>query len=149
MNLDMITGDKQISTQEEFNVCISSLIEELNTASKTSPVKCTLIERTCEGVYTREFHMPKNAAIVGRVHKEEHLNVLAQGRVQVVTKDGTKELVAPCQFISNKHTQRALKVLEDAVWITIHRAPTTDDPIEEFTVKEFKDLNLKIEVEDS
>lgn len=76
-------------------------------------------------VYGREIHMPKGMVIIGKIHKHAHLNVLLTGRVKVATEFGTEELTAPKVWTSEPGTKRAVYMLEDTRWMTIH--PNLDD----------------------
>lgn len=144
MNTELITGNLPIGTQDDYNSHIKDLIEDCNELSKTSPAVCELTETYCNGVYARELKMPKGAVIVGRVHKAAHINVISKGEVRVVTHEGVQLLKAPSTFISPKHTQRALEVLEDTVWTTFHAMDEdkVDNAVDECTVKDFNTLKL-------
>lgn len=81
------------------------------------------------GLYLREMTMPASAVVIGKIHKTEHLCILAQGRVTVVTEDGKKEYAAPAIIHSMPGTKRALYALDEVVWINCHHNPTEErDP---------------------
>ena len=42
------------------------------------------------GLYTREIHLPKGYAIVGKMHKHESMVYMLKGKVIVADKNGTK-----------------------------------------------------------
>ena len=77
-------------------------------------------------VYGREMFIPKGMCIVGKIHKHAHLNILAKGRVKVVTEFGEELLEAPHMWTSQAGTKRALVALEDLTWVTIHHDPIGD-----------------------
>jgi hypothetical protein len=77
-------------------------------------------------VYGREIRMPAGHVVVGKIHKHSHLNILSQGKVLVATEEGTEELVAPCTFTSLAGIKRAVLILEDTIWTTIHVTEETD-----------------------
>jgi len=55
------------------------------------------------------------------------VNVISQGRVRVFTEqEGLLELAAPCTFVSSPGTKRAVLVLEETVWTTVHVTDKTD-----------------------
>lgn len=97
------------------------------------------------GVYAREIFLPKNHAVVGKIHLHAHLNILSRGHVIVATEDGTKELIGPCVFTSFAGTKRAVYIKEDTTWVTIHVTTKTDlDEIEkEIIANDFDDLKLE------
>jgi quercetin dioxygenase-like cupin family protein len=73
------------------------------------------------GMYVRELRMPKGFTIVGKRHAREHIVVISEGRCLCITERGSEELEAPCSFVSPAGEKRALYMLEDTTWVTIHR----------------------------
>jgi quercetin dioxygenase-like cupin family protein len=84
------------------------------------------VNRFSQGIYTRELSMPAGTVIVGKRHAQEHFCIVSKGKAIVTTEQGTQEISAPCQFISPAGSKRALVVLEDMVWTTVHRCDETD-----------------------
>jgi quercetin dioxygenase-like cupin family protein len=78
------------------------------------------------GVYAREMFLPAGGTIVGKIHRHAHLNIISKGRVIVTTEGGTDELTGPCTFTSYAGTKRAVHVIEDTIWTTIHVTEETD-----------------------
>jgi quercetin dioxygenase-like cupin family protein len=78
------------------------------------------------GIYARKFKMKAGSVVVGKLHAQEHLCIISAGRALVTTERGTQELAAPCEFVSPAGSKRALVILEDMVWITVHRSDETD-----------------------
>ncbi len=72
------------------------------------------------GIYMREIFIPKGATITGKIHKTEHLNILSQGKLQVMTEDGIKTLTASTVIKSCPGIKRVGYAHEDTVWITVH-----------------------------
>lgn len=71
-------------------------------------------------IYARELKMPKGAVVVGKIHKEETLNILSSGKISLV-KDGIKiYLEAPHIYVSEPGIQKAAYIEEDVTWINIH-----------------------------
>jgi len=103
-----------------------------------------LMHHFAPGVYGREIFLQKGIAVVGKLHKHSHLNVIAKGKVIVTTEAGREELEAPCIWTSYANTKRAVFALEDTIWMTIHPTDTDDlDKIEEFTIaKNYTELGL-------
>ena len=98
-----------------------------------------------EGVYAREMFLPAGTLVVGKIHKHEHLNFISKGLVDVLTKEGLKRLQGPCTMVSPAGVKRAVYVLEDTIWTTIHANPTNEkdlDKIEDFTIaKTYEELD--------
>lgn len=75
--------------------------------------------------YGRELLMPAGVTIVGKIHRHAHVNVVSMGRVRVFTEhEGEQEYCAPCTFVSVPGTKRAVHIIEDCVWTTIHANPS-------------------------
>ena len=70
--------------------------------------------------------LPEGHAIIGKIHKHAHLNIISKGLVVVSTEDGTQELEGPVTFTSYAGTKRAVLVLKDTIWTTIHVTNETD-----------------------
>lgn len=74
-----------------------------------------------DGMYCRSLFRKAGTLIVGKVHKREHLYIVASGRVQVVMDDGPRVLEAGTVLVSRPGTKRAVLALEDSVCMTVHR----------------------------
>ena len=70
--------------------------------------------------YAREMLIPKGTVIIGKIHRHQHLNFIAKGKVTVFTEFGEKNLEAPCTFISEIGLKRAVYAHEDTLWTTVH-----------------------------
>lgn len=89
--------------------------------------ECPVTHRFAPGVYLREIFMPADTAVIGKIHKTEHFNVLIRGACLIVHEDGSREeLRAPMTFVSKAGVQKVLYILEDMIWQTIHVTPETD-----------------------
>lgn len=78
------------------------------------------------GVYARELRIPAGATAVGKVHKYEHLFILAQGEMSVTTGDNVVRIQAPYTVTSPAGTKRAVHAHSDCTLITIHPTDETD-----------------------
>lgn len=86
------------------------------------------------GIYMREIFIPKGTTLTGKIHKTEHLNILSQGHLSVMTEDGVRHLKASTVIKSQPGIKRVGYAHEDSVWITVHLNPDDDrdtDKIEE------------------
>lgn len=126
----------ELEIREQLQLLESSVHEALDTGD-LAPVECPLKHHFTEGVYAREILLPKHSFVIGKIHRHEHLNFLSEGSVLVLTKEGMKELHAPCTMISPAGVKRAVFALEDTVWTTVHANPTNEtdlEKIEAFTI---------------
>lgn len=83
-------------------------------------VKLETIHHFSKGVYAREIHIPAGIILTGEIHKFENLNILSQGKMQVLTENGVEEVEAPFTIVSPAGTKRIAYTLTDCVWTTIH-----------------------------
>lgn len=88
--------------------------------AKLPQCECPLKHYFAPGVYIREITMPAGAIIIGKIHKTEHFNIIAKGRVSLVSEDHTQLLEAPVTFISKPGVQKVLYIHEKTVWSTVH-----------------------------
>lgn len=78
-----------------------------------------VIHRFSHGLYIREVKMPAGAMVLGHVHKEEHFNIMLQGRLAMINDDGTTtDYIAPQSFVAPPGRKIAC-IIEDTVWQNI------------------------------
>lgn len=98
------------------------------------------------GIYMRTVFMKAGLIVVGKIHKQEHVAIISKGDAWVMTEDGLLRVTAPYQIKSKPGARRALYILEDMVWTTVHRSDETDlEKLEEQLIA--KDFNDPILVE--
>ena len=78
------------------------------------------------GIYVRELSAPAGSRLVGKTHKKDHIMMLQQGRIQVISEQFTGEIAAPFTITCEAGAKRAAFILEDAVWVTVHPTNKTD-----------------------
>lgn len=78
-----------------------------------------------DGVYTREIHMPKGYAVVGRLHKKGSVIYMLKGKAFVADENHTRTIRAPAKFICKGGVKRMLYILEDTIWLDIHATDKT------------------------
>lgn len=80
-----------------------------------------LTHRFVPGMYCREIFMPAGAELTTMVHKYEHFAFILTGKARVVSEQGGDEIIeAPCILITKPGTKRAMQILEDMRWATVH-----------------------------
>jgi hypothetical protein len=91
-----------------------------------------LSHRFTKGLYVREIFIPAGHLVVGRIHKDEHYNVITKGAVSVLTEgDGLQFLQGSVSMISPAGCKRVLFTHEDTWWTVTHVTELTDlDEIE-------------------
>jgi len=109
--------------EKDFRKSILSLEDELRKHEQLDlPVKHFF----APGLYVREIFMPAGSVVTGKIHKHAHFNVILAGKVTVSTEFGVEEYEAPCRFVSEPGTKRAVYVHEDCIWQTFHPTDKTD-----------------------
>lgn len=112
---------------QAFRKNITTLLKAMNHPDITLgeehfPVK----HHFSKGVYTREFFMPKDTLVVGKIHRHDHMLMLLQGEAIVADTDGVKHMKAPYVGESKAGIQRAVLAKTDCVFVTTHVTTETD-----------------------
>lgn len=88
--------------------------------------ECPVTHTFGPGTYTRELRMKAGTFIIGHCHTHEHLNIFVQGKIAMMSDDGSvQEMSAPMTFIG-KPGHKVCLVLEDTIWINVHATDKTD-----------------------
>ena len=131
-------------------------ITDLEIALKQLPdqidVNEGLTHHYCDGLYGRELFMKAGAIWVGKIHKKECILVMLSGKVAMVNAaiDEPPDIwFAPCVKISPAGTKRALVILEDTVFLTVHPNPNNHRDVppleEELIAKDFQEFDRLLE----
>lgn len=81
------------------------------------------------GIYAREVFIPAGVAVIGALHKSEHISIVSKGRILVVSEIARAILEAPHSFVAPAGMKRCGYALEDTTWTTFH--PTTSRDLAE------------------
>jgi len=85
-----------------------------------------------DGMYMRKLFIPKGSLIIGKVHKLDCLNIVAQGDISVLTETGSARLRAGFTVASPAGIQKVGYAHEDTIFINVFRTDETDvDRIED------------------
>lgn len=98
------------------------------------------------GIYMRELFIPKGVTLVGKIHKTEHMLIISQGDISVMTDEGIKRLKASSVVHTMPGMKRVMFAHEDSVCITSHYNPTNErdlDKIDSIFVAETPEEYLK------
>jgi len=96
-------------------------------------VEIETVHSFCDGMYSRQITMPKNAVVVGAKHKTEFFMVVSKGKCIIKDDDDEMVLTAPAQVISRVGAKRAIFAIEETVITTFH--PTKETNIEKITAE--------------
>jgi len=119
------TDNRKIPQNEQFKNSILALQDKMLDMDSTLD-KFPLTHHFAPNLYGREMFLPAGNVVVGKIHKHAHLNIIAKGKVSVSTEEGPKEYTGPCVFTSYAGTKRAVNVIEDTIWITVHCTDKTE-----------------------
>lgn len=79
------------------------------------------------GVAIKSLRMPAGTIATGKMHRTEHLSILAEGTLQITGADGAfVELRAPCVVHSHAGAKRVAYAVTDCTFMTIHATTATD-----------------------
>jgi hypothetical protein len=121
MNLASFTYSGTLAPRESLRARIYALEAELLELPQTD---CPVVHHYAPGIYVREMRVPPFTVLTGAVHKTEHLAMLIQGRIEVLTEDGLQILEAPATLLSRPGIKRVGRTFEEgATWSTIHANP--------------------------
>lgn len=79
-----------------------------------------------DGLYARTVFIPAGDCVVGKMHRQSHLNFLLQGTIRVWTEQGMKTLTAPQILSSEPGCKRVGYAITDTLWATVHASDKTD-----------------------
>ncbi len=88
---------------------------------------CPLKHSFGDGIYAREIFTPAGKVIVTKIHKFAHPFFLLKGKCIVVTEEGQKLLEAPYYGMTPAGCKRALYIIEDVTWVTVHPVDILED----------------------
>lgn len=134
--------------REEIRTAIFGLQDALLQADNRTDLACFPVRHTfAPGCYAREMTIPEGQAIIGKIHRHAHVNVISLGRARVLSEFGVEELQAPCTFTSQPGIKRVVLALEDTVWTTIHVTDETDlEKIEAHVIaSDYSDIEIVAE----
>ena len=84
-----------------------------------------------DGVYVREMRIEKGILLVGGIHKYKEVFFLLQGKLNIMTKEGVEEYIAPCYVIAPSGSKKMGYAVEEWVVVTIHANPTNTEDVKE------------------
>jgi hypothetical protein len=118
-----------IDLREEFSLGATTMEQVI---VELPQVDAPVYHRFGPGIYIREVHVKAGAFIVGHKHRQEHANILLQGKVMLFGDDGgVTTLEAPFYFVA-KAGRKSAYILEDMVWQNIYATDETNvDKLEE------------------
>jgi len=98
-----------------------------------------------DGVYVRELFIPKGAVLTGKIHNTEHISILSQGEIMLVSEKGTFSRKAPYTVVDAPGTKRAGYAVTDCTFINVMRSDklTIEELEEELVSDTFEEFEQK------
>jgi hypothetical protein len=131
---------KTVTTKDE-KLAIRKAIEDAENKIRRSALMTKEqphSDHFADGLYARELFMPAGLIITSKIHKTNHFAFVLKGKAAVLDENsGIQIIEAPCMIKTLAGTKRALHVLEDSLWVTVHATEETDvDKIEKQIISE-------------
>lgn len=89
-------------------------------------LELTPVHHFAAHAYGRELFIPADAVVVGKIHKHEHLVLLAAGEATINTDRGVERIVGPKMWVSPPGAKRILYTHTDCTFFTFHVSDSTD-----------------------
>lgn len=87
------------------------------------PVDMPTRHHFSQDIYVREIFMPAGSVVVGKVHATRHLNIILSGECTIWTVHGRINGRAGMIFESLPGVQKALHMITDVTFLTVHYNP--------------------------
>ena len=109
------------------DLALQQRIDEFQEWMLTLPQQdCTVVNLFGGGVYARQVLIPKGTVAIGAIHLDEHINLVLQGDVTMLTVDGPKRIKAPMMFVAPPGSKKFGYANEDTIWVTVQPAISND-----------------------
>lgn len=106
-------------------------IQALQEAMRAGPtIELEVFHHFTGSAYIRELRMPKDTALVGKMHRTAHV-LIVTGDVTIINGSARERITGTRVLHTKPGTKRAIMAHADSVLITMHVTPETDlDEIE-------------------
>lgn len=81
------------------------------------------------GQYARTVFLPAGTVAIGRIHKHDHLLIIASGDLLIETEHGMERVTGFRVLRSPAGIKRAVQVFADTILTTVHLNPTNETDI--------------------
>ena len=85
-----------------------------------------VVHHFSDGLYTKQFSVPKGFMVGQHQHPFSHLSILAKGSVILKTDDYNTKYEAPACIEIKAGVTHFIEALEDTVWYCIHHTDEKD-----------------------
>ena len=133
MSLPVLSPDSNALSAEQRRTGIEALQAriEADVASGELTAKIKGGEEECEhifggGMYARGLLIPAGELVIGRLHKQERIVVIASGSCVFVDEDRRREVCAPWFGSFEKGSKTAVYAKTDCYWVAIFKTDLED-----------------------
>lgn len=112
----------QYTDRQKIEIMEWALLDNFDNVAQELPVD----EFIHDGMYYRALTIPAGVCLTGKIHHDDHICILEQGDLSVMTDDGLKRLQAPARFKARAGLKKIGYAHSDVVFSTIHRTDITD-----------------------
>lgn len=102
-------------------------IYDLENLIKQAPqIEIPVVHKFADGLYYREILIPKGTVMTGRIHKQNDLNIVYYGDMEVLTENGLRWVIGAESFPGKAGIKQFGIAHEDTLWATVHHTHLTD-----------------------
>jgi hypothetical protein len=94
--------------------------------AKAPQYEFTVEHEFADGIYSRRLFIPAGATIMGLVHKQNDLNIMVYGDIDVLTANGMRRIEGHEVFPGEAGIKQFGHAYKDTLWITVHHTHLTD-----------------------
>lgn len=104
------------STRQKIEIIEWIIANEMDNIADELPVN----HYVHGGMYYREMSIPQGVVLTGKIHLVDHIFILLKGELSIMTDDGIKRIIAPCQFPVRAGIKKIGYAHSDVECTTIH-----------------------------
>ena len=129
-----LTSQEKVDFKDAFHENIESTVEIQTT------------ELFAGGMCARTGTIPAGVVFIGRAHRQEQIQILSSGVIEIFGDNCNQMIHAPHVFKGEVGEKRLVKVLEAAVWTTVLKTDATciEDVIAECTTLTLAELKTQV-----
>lgn len=108
-------------------------------------VNCVPLEHDfADGLYLRKGIIPKGMVIVGKIHKQEHFNIVLSGDISVLDESGIHRYKTGDIIKSPAGAKRLGYAHEDTTWVNLHVTQERDLALieQQVTADSYEEIGL-------
>jgi hypothetical protein len=125
------------SNREKIEIIEWIILNSMHNIADELPVK----HEVFGGMYARELFIPEGVVLTGKIHLEDHICILSEGDMSVMTDEGMKRVQAPYMFSAKAGIKKIGYAHTDCTFTTVHKTDLTD--IDEIEKALFDDGNIE------